>query len=88
MALTVETAVAAGVIASAIQARQEKLAQIDTAIAQGWSICKFSAIGPDENEVSLIIDRLNPDTSAAALNFAKTLFEAQIEALNAQLAAL
>lgn len=88
MALTVEAAAQAGQLAAAIQARQAKLVQIEDAIAGGWLISKFAAVGPAENEVSLILDRLDPHASAASLQYAKAIYEAQLDALNAQLAAL
>lgn len=88
MTLTVETAAQAGQLAAAIQARLGKLAQIEDAISGGWLISKFAATGPAENEVSLILDRLDEKSSAAALQYAKSIYGAQLEALNAQLAAI
>ena len=88
MSLTVDVAEQAGILAAGIKSRQDKIAQIQQAIDGGWLVSRFAAMGPGENEVSLILDRLDPTTSLNALNFALAVYQAQLADLNAQLAAL
>lgn len=88
MALTVEAAATAGALAAAINARVIKLAQIQVAVDAGWSVSRFSVVGPEEAEVSLILNRLDAQTSASALALAKEVYEAQLVGLQAELAAL
>ncbi len=86
--ITIEQAEQAGIIAAAIKARQEKVTQIQTAIAGNWLVSKFAAVWPEENEIQLILDRLDADTSAQALQFALAVYEGQLTALQAQLDAI
>lgn len=87
--MQLETALAAGVLAQQIKLRQDAMAVIQRALQEGWKISKLNAVDPTTgNEVSLILEMLDTDTSAQCLQFALQIYQAQIDALQVQLDAL
>lgn len=86
--MNIENAETAGVLARAIKVRLEKIAQIDAAIESEWVVSQFTVVAPDGQDAGLLLDRLDVATSAAALGFAKQIYQAQLDDLNAKLAAI
>lgn len=83
------TAKQAGEIASAIELRTQKRAIVNLAIAEGWPIIDVLARNPtDGNPVRIITGELDAVTSAQGLAFIKSIYDAQITALEAELAAI
>lgn len=87
--MKLETALAAGELAQKIKARQDAMLVIKRAYDEGWSVSKLNATNPQNgNEISLIIGSLDAETSVQALGFALQIYQAQVDALQAQLDAL
>jgi hypothetical protein len=83
-----DTAIAAGALAQRIKDRQVKIAMIESMMGEKWCISAIAALAPTGRQESLILDILDPDTSQKALGFALQVYAGQIEALQAELAAL
>lgn len=83
------TATTAADLAAKITARNEAMALIQRAMAEGWVVTNFRATSPDgANDMALILSPLDVATSQQALGFTIQVYQAQIAALNAQLATL
>lgn len=90
MTVTLDQAKAAGPIAQQIVERQNKVAAIAAAIAAAdWQITVLNAeqVGTGAS-MSLIVGPLDSATTLQCLQFALQVYQAQLDALNAQLAAL
>lgn len=84
--MQLETALAAGALAQKIKLRQDAMAVIQRAATEAWLISKLNAVDPATgNEISLILETLDVKTSAQALGFALQIYQAQVDALQAQL---
>lgn len=88
MALTVEQAAAAGVIAAKIQTVQWLLDQATAAQNGGWLISRLEAQDPAGVMHPLITATLDPVTSADALTYCIGVYQGILADLNAQLAAI
>lgn len=87
--MDIATAKAAGQIAARIEERQQKRIAVDLAIAEGWKVTDLVARNDATGDQrSLIVGALSAETSAQGLAFVKSLYDAEITALEAQLAAL
>lgn len=87
--MQIETALAAGELAQLDLLRQDAMVRIQAAHLESWTISRLAAIDPTTgNEISLILDNLDPETSRQALQFTLQVYQAQIDALQAQLDAL
>lgn len=87
--MQLETAIVAGELAQKIKARKDAMAVIQVAAIEKWAISKLNAVDPTtRNEISLILETLDPETSAQAFAFTLQVYQAQIDALQAQLDAL
>lgn len=87
--MLIDTAIAAGELAQKIKARKDAMAVIQVAAIEKWAISKLNAVDPSTgNEISLILETLDADTSAQALAFTLQVYQAQVDALQAQLDAL
>jgi len=87
--MIIESARRAGELAQMITAREEKAAAISTALSEGWRVKEMRAVRQDDGrEISLIVSLLDAETSAQCFGFALQIYAGQLEALNAELAAL
>lgn len=87
--MNLDTAKAAGTLAAYLQPRLDMLARLDEMIAGGWHVCGVQVKNSVGGEAaSLLIDDLDQPTSAAVLGYAKQIYQAQIDAAQAQLGAL
>lgn len=88
MNVDLDTAIAAGTLAQRIKDRQAKITMIQSMMDEKWCISAIAALAPTGRQESLILDILDSDTSQKALGFALQVYEAQIQALQAELTAL
>lgn len=86
--MKIDTAQQAGVIAERILQREAKIAEIKLALEQGYCVSNLRAVGRDGNDISLILDTLDLATSKVALTFTLQIYQAQLDALNTELAGL
>lgn len=83
------TAQAAGQISAYLQPRLAMIARIEQMMADGWLINGVSAVDANGGQgTSLMLDTLDAPTSALVLGYAKQIYQAQVDAAQAQLAAL
>lgn len=84
--MKLDAALNAGELAKKIKARQEAMLKIQAAHLESWQISRLTAIDPTTgNEISLILDTLDAETSKKALEFAMGVYQAQMDALQTQL---
>lgn len=86
--MDLESAKAARPLVERIVARNDKIANISNAAAHGWRINTIRAFGPDGNEMNVIIDSLDGETSAKVLSFVLQIYQTELDGLNQELAAL
>jgi hypothetical protein len=87
--MTADQATQAGALAASIKSRQEKIAQIQAMITAGnFQVSQFAVIDSNNSPISLILDVLDAQTSQAALQYALNVYQTQLTALQAQLAAI
>jgi hypothetical protein len=84
----IENAVTAGALAAQIKARETMIAAITQMASDGFVISTVRACDASGAEVSLLIDKLDAPTSAQSIAFILSVYQGQLDALNAQLAAL
>lgn len=83
------TAQAAGELAAYIKPRVEMLAKLDQMLSEGWFICGVQAVDANGGSgTSLMLDTLDPQTSALVLGYTKQIYEQQVAAAQSQLDAL
>lgn len=83
------TAQAAAQLAAYLKPRLEMLERIDSMIASGWIVCGFQVKDSQGGgATSLLQDDLDTQTSALVLQYAKQIYQAQVQAAQAQLSAL
>jgi len=88
-AMDITTATKAGDIASKIADRQKAVEVVQRAMSEGWLVSDLCANSPDgANSVPIILGVLDADTSKQVLGFALQIYQGQLDALNAELAAL
>jgi len=87
--MDINTATAAGDLAAYINPRLEMLTLLDQMIADGWIICGVQVKNAEGGgAMSLLKDDLDTQTSALVLSYAKQIYQAQVDAAQAQLTAL
>lgn len=84
--MNLDAAKRAGEIAIAIQARLDKIAEVDRCISEGWRIDEAWARSERNQACRLVLSALDPETNVMALNFIKQIYATQITALEADLA--
>ncbi len=86
---TPDQAIAIGLLGKQIKDRQDKIAQIQDMIAAGhWQISRLAAVDRNSNEIQLILGLLDAESSAAALQYALSVYQTQLTALQTELAAI
>lgn len=94
--MELQQAKSAGDLARAIERVEALIAQVDVAIAEAWPVTVMRASAPAENSsvpagTSIDLVPFGPasaDNSALALATARATYQAQLDALQAQLAGL
>lgn len=87
--MTVDQAATAGQLSASIKTRTDKIAQIQAMITAGnWQVSQLTVIDPNSNPANLVLAPLDVQTSQAALQYALNVYQTQLTALQAQLAAI
>ena len=87
--MKIDAARQAAPMATAIDAHQSMVARIQDAVANGWLVSELWVSDPATgSQQQLVIAKLSPEISAQCLAFAMQIYQDQLDALNAQLAAL
>jgi len=87
MIMDIDAAKRAGELASAIESRQAKMAELQSCIDDGWIITDTLARSPDGNRtIRLQLAALDAQTNGMALGFILQIYQGQLAALEADLA--
>lgn len=86
--MNLDAAKRAGELAASIETRLAKIAEIDVCLEEGWRINEAWARTDNNRACNLVLSALDPETNAQALAFIKGVYQAQLEALESELATL